>query len=67
MLGNFHLAAIVKERTQTRLLQVPLHQQLQAGLADGWEAQNAEFLEDIEEVDFNPGYSPRNARTLPLA
>ena len=58
MLGNFHLAAIVKEGTQTRLLQVPLHQELQASLAHSWEAQNAKFLEDTEEIDFNPGYSP---------
>ena len=34
MLDNFHLAAIVKTRTQTRFLQVPLYQALQDDLAE---------------------------------
>ena len=58
MLENFHLAAIVKERTQTRLLQIPLHQALQGSLAETWEAQNVRFVEGIEEIAFNAGYSP---------
>ncbi|MCY4393082.1 MAG: hypothetical protein OXE43_13700 [Chloroflexi bacterium] len=58
MLENFHLAAIVKERARTRLLQIPLHQGLQDGLAQTWEDQNARFFEGIEEIDFNAGYSP---------
>ena len=58
MLENFHLAAIVKERAHTRLLQIPLHQELQAGLAESWEDQNIRFVEGIEEIDFNAGYSP---------
>ena len=58
MLENFHLAAVVKEHNQTRLLQIPLHQALQDSLAESWEAQNFRFVEGIEEVDFNAGYSP---------
>ena len=58
MLENFHLAAIVKERARTRLLQIPLHQDLQAGLAANWEDQNIRFVEGIEEIDFNAGYNP---------
>ena len=58
MLENFHLAAIVKERTQTRLLQIPLQQALQTSLAEGWEEQNTRFVEGIEEIAFNAGYSP---------
>ena len=58
MLENFHLAAIVKERTQTRLLQIPLQQALQTSLAESWEAQTDGFVEGIEEIDFSAGYSP---------
>ena len=58
MLENFHLAAIVKERGQTRLLQIPLHQELPAGLAENWDEQNVRFVEGIEEIEFNAGYSP---------
>ena len=58
MLENFHLAAIVKERTQTRLLQIPLHQDLQVSLSESWEEQNTRFVEGIEEIAFNAGYSP---------
>ena len=58
MLENFHLAAIVRERTATHLLQIPLHQELQGGLADSWEAQNVSFVEGIEEIAFNAGYTP---------
>ena len=36
MLDNFQLAAIVKERVATRLLSVPLHQDLQTNLAETW-------------------------------
>ena len=58
MLENFHLAAIVKERTQTRLLQIPLHQALQGNLAESWEEQHLTFVDGIEEIAFNAGYSP---------
>ena len=58
MLENFHLAAIVKTRTETRLLQIPLHQALQGNLAESWEAQNVSFVDGIEEIAFNAGYSP---------
>ena len=58
MLENFHLAAIVRERTATHLLQIPLHQELQGDLAESWEAQNVRFVEGIEEIAFNAGYSP---------
>ena len=67
MLENFHLAAIVKERTQTRLLQIPLHQALQGSLAESWEAQNVKFVEGIEEIAFNAGYSPEKHERFRLA
>ena len=58
MLENFHLAAIVKTRTKTHLLQIPLHQAVQGNLAESWEAQNVSFVDGIEEIAFNAGYSP---------
>ncbi len=58
MLENFHLAAIVKERGRTRLLQIPLRRNLQTDLAESWEHQNIKFVEGIEKIDFNAGYSP---------
>ena len=58
MLENFHLAAIVKERSQIRMLQIPLHQVLQGNLAENWEAQRITFVDGIEEIAFNAGYGP---------
>ncbi len=58
MLSNVHLAAIVKERSESRLLQVPLHQALQSEIAVSWGLQHEDFVTAIERVDFNPGYQP---------
>lgn len=58
MLENFQLAAIVKRRGQFRLLQIPLHQRLQRDLAQGWQAQLAALVADVQEIDFNVGYQP---------
>lgn len=58
MLENFQLAAIVKTGQEMRLLQVPLHQDLQNTLAERWTVQYAEFLGNITEVDFDAGYNP---------
>lgn len=58
MLDNFQLTAIVKERRITRLLRVPLHRELQDSLAKSWDEQHADFTEDIQEIEFNAGYTP---------
>ena len=44
--------------TQTRLLQIPLHQALQGSLAESWEDQKDRFLDGTEEINFDAGYSP---------
>lgn len=63
MLENFQLAAIVKTGQEMRLLQIPLHQELQNTLAERWTEQYAEFLGNTTEVDFDAGYNPeRNER-----
>lgn len=58
MLENFHLAAIIRQKSQMRLWQIPLHQALQDNLSQIWQAQYNKFVEDIEEIDFDPGYQP---------
>lgn len=58
MLEDFQLAAIVREGTQTRLLQIPLHQRLQDKLAEGWGEQYETFVEGISEIGFDAGYGP---------
>ena len=56
MLENFQLATIIKQGTQTSLLQIPLYQDLQDNLADNWQTQYNTFIDDIREIDFNFGY-----------
>jgi hypothetical protein len=58
MLENFQLAAIVRRAGQTRPLRIPLHQALQDELAESWTTQYEAFVGNIDEIDFNPGYTP---------
>ena len=58
MLENFHLAAIIKQKSKMRLLHIPLLQALQRSLSQSWGTQYKKFVENIEEIDFDPGYQP---------
>lgn len=58
MIENLQLAAIVKTTETTRLLRIPLHQDLQRTLAKSWDAQYRAFVEGVQEIDFNVGYQP---------
>lgn len=58
MLENFQLAAIVRRGGQTRLLRIPLHRALQGQLAESWSAQYEAFASNVDEIDFNAGYTP---------
>ena len=58
MLENFHLAAIIKQGSQTQLLRIPLLQTLQSSLAENWQAQYDTFIDEIHEVNFDAGYQP---------
>lgn len=58
MLNNFQLAVIVKKAGQVRLLEIPLHQELQDSLAENWVEQYEAFMDEIQEIDFDAGYSP---------
>lgn len=60
MLDNFQLAAIVKVERQERLLQIPLHQELQSTLAEDWQEQYERFLGGVHEIDFDAGYNPES-------
>ena len=60
MLENFHLAAIIRRNARTELKQIPLRQPLQDSLAESWEQQYLGFTQEIEEVDFDPGYKPES-------
>ena len=56
MLENFQLAAIVNKGSQTCLQRIPLHQTLQCHLAESWQDQYAQFVEEVEEVEFYASY-----------
>ena len=58
MLENFHLAAIINQRIQKCLLKIPLDQALQDSLAVNWQSQYETFVEGIDEISFDPGYTP---------
>ena len=67
MLENFHLAAIIKEGARTYLRQIPLQQDLQDNLGKSWEEQFLRFTENIELVDFDPGYQPERHERFRLS
>lgn len=56
MLDNFQLAAIVRQGSQSRLLKIPLHQGLQDSLAESWSEQYDTFVNNVDEIAFDPGY-----------
>ena len=56
MIRDIQLAAIVAEGTERRLLRIPMTQELQGQLSDQWSAQFDAFNDDVEEVDFDPGF-----------
>jgi hypothetical protein len=58
MLDDFHLAALVRSGEEWRLLQIPLHQQLQDSLAAIWHQQYEAFTADVDEIAFDAGYTP---------
>ena len=67
MLENFQLASIIKDGAQTRLLRVPLHQELQDSLSESWNVQYEEFVREIQEVEFDSGYQPEEHERFCLA
>ena len=58
MLENFQLTAIVKLRTESRLLRIPLHQSLQGELSSLWHEQYNAFVDGTYEIDYEAGYKP---------
>ncbi len=66
MLRNFHLVTITKSGQRTELFHIPLHQRLQQQLAEEWSDQYEVFMENIEEIDFDPGYTPEDTERFVL-
>jgi hypothetical protein len=60
MLNNFHLVAIAKTKGVIQLFHIPLHQLLQDSLAGIWWQQYEAFMDGIQEIPFNAGYSPES-------
>ena len=60
MFNNFHLAAIIPKRTYTDLLQIPLSGKLQRKLSENWQSQYNAFVNEIQEIKFEPGYKPED-------
>jgi len=69
MLKNFQLAAIIKRRggSTFELLRVPLHRNLQDQLAESWSDLYHVFVDGIEEVSFDPGYTPEEYELFSLS
>ena len=66
MLENFQLAAIVKQGKDHRIFRIPLHQELQSYLAQTWYEQYRSFVDDIQEIAFNAGYTPSDHECFSL-
>ncbi len=60
MFDDFQLAALVKAEEQWRLLQIPLHQDLQDSLAASWHQQYEAFTAGNDEIAFEAGYTPED-------
>lgn len=56
MIRDLQLAAIVAEGAERRLLRIPMTQELQVQLSEQWSDQLDAFNDDVEEVDFDPGF-----------
>jgi hypothetical protein len=67
MLDNFHIAALLKIERQDQLLRLPLHQALQQTLAADWDRQLLEFTEEMEEIPYQPTYTPEEHEKFVLA
>lgn len=56
MIQDLQLAAIVAIGSERHLFRVPMTQQLQEQLGRQWHEQYTLLCEDVEEVDFDPGF-----------
>jgi hypothetical protein len=58
MIGDLQLAAVVVQATTRRLARVPITRQLQQQLDQDWSSQLQAFSDDVEEIEFDPGFTP---------
>ena len=66
MLDNLHLVAIARNGTRNSLFHIPLHQGLQDQLALEFSAQRDAFMDHIDEVVFDAGYTPEEHEKFKL-
>lgn len=57
MFSDFQLAAIVVEKSKSKIYRIPLHQELQDQIKLDWWYQYNEFTHLFEKVRFHAGYS----------
>jgi len=67
MLENFHIAGLLKIDRQDRVLHIPMKRGLQDDLAEDWGEQLDEFVEDVDEIEFNPAYTPEEGERFVIS
>lgn len=58
MINNLHLTALTRSGESVRLYSIPLHRSLQDLLVEIWGDQYIAFVDGVDEIEFNSGYSP---------
>ena len=66
MLRNFKLVAITNENNSFSLYRVRLDLRLQEFLATSWQNQHDDFIENVENIDFDAGYTPEQHEIFQL-
>ena len=66
MLDNFQLAAIVKRGRESQLFRIPLDRHLQNTLSEDWERQYLAFVDGVNAIAFDAGYSPEEHERFAL-
>ena len=66
MLSKFKLVAITKENNSFGLYQVRLDRWMQEFLATSWKNQYDDFIENVDKIDFDAGYTPEQHERFQL-
>ena len=60
MIENLQLGAYVKDGRESSLLRIPITDEVQVSLSQLWSNQYDRFTNSVEEVAFDPGYTPND-------
>lgn len=55
MTKDFHLVAVIRKGNRSVLYRIPLHESLQEGLKENWNAEYEFFIHEYEETDYRAG------------